>query len=74
MPKNLPSNAASVAANEARKEVRRRDDALREYVGTAPVEQDVIDAFPEFFPGSHMTERDIRRYAKSVIARRPHFV
>lgn len=74
MPKPLPSNAASVAANEARKEVRRRDAALREHVGAEPTEQAVIEAFDLFFPASHMNARQIRQYARSVIAGRPHFV
>jgi len=69
-----PSNAASVALNAAKLEVRRRDKALREHVGSNPTEQQVIDAFPEFFPTSHMNERQIRQYARSVVAGRPHFV
>lgn len=73
MPKPLPLNAASVAANEARKEVRKRDAALREHVGSKPLEQDVVEAFATFFPGSHMNERQIRQYARSVVAGRPHF-
>lgn len=74
MARRPPSNTASVAANEARKEVARRDTALRARVGESPSEQDVIDVFPTFFPGSHMNERDIRRYARSVVAGRPHFI
>lgn len=74
MPKNLPSNAASVARTEALKEVKRRDASLREHVGTTPTIEDVIAAFPSFFPGSHMNERDILRYAKSVVGKRPHFI
>ena len=74
MPKNLPSNAATVARTEALKEVKRRDVALRAHVGENPTTQAVIDAFPDFFPGSHMTERQVRQYAASVAARRPHFV
>lgn len=74
MPKHLPANAASVAANEARKEVRRRDTALREHVGKNPTVEAVIEAFSSFFPSSHMNERQIRQYARSVVAGRPHFV
>lgn len=74
MPKNLPANAASVARNEALKEVKRRDAALRDHVGESPAAQDVIDAFPDFFPGSHMSERQVRQYAASVVAGRPHFI
>ena len=74
MPKNLPSNAASVAAVEARKEVRRRDAALREHVGPKPTAEEVIAAFPNYFPGSHLNERQIGQYARSVVAGRPHFV
>ena len=74
MPKNLPSNAASVARAEALKEVKRRDAALREHVGAEPTVEAVIAAFPTFFPGSYMTERDVLRYAKSVVGKRPHFI
>lgn len=74
MAKNRPSNAASVIATEARKEIRRRDIALREHVGANPTEQDVITAFAQFFPTSHMNDRQVRQYARSVIAGRPHFV
>ena len=74
MPKTLPANAASVAKNEARKEVRRRDAALRAHVGENPTAEAVIDAFAEFFPGSHLNERQVRQYAASVVAGRPHFV
>lgn len=74
MPKNRPSNAAAVLTVEAKKEVRRRDAALREHVGPNPTEQAVIDAFAQFFPATHMNERQIRQYARSVIAGRPHFV
>lgn len=72
--RTLPANAASVAKNEARKEVRRRDDALREHVGTNPTIEAVIEVFPEFFPTSQMNERQVRQYATSVVAGRPHFI
>lgn len=74
MPKHAPLNAASVAMTEARKAVRIRDIALREHVGDTPDEQAVVEAFATFFPGSHMNERQIRQYARSVVAGRPHFV
>jgi len=72
--KQRPLNAAPVARAAALAEVRRRDTALRECVGAHPTEQDVIDVFGEFFPGSHMNDRQVRQYARSVVAGRPHFV
>lgn len=74
MARTAASNTNAVLANEARKEVRRRDAALREHVGANPSEADVLAAFTEFFPASHMTDKQIRGYARSVIAGRPHFV
>lgn len=74
MPRSLPSNATSVARAEALKEVKRRDAALREHLGAEPTIEGVIAVFPTFFPSSHMTGRDILRYAKSVVGKRPHFI
>ena len=74
MPKTRPANAATVLTLEAKKEVRRRDAALREHVGANPTEEAVVEAFAEFFSASHMNERQVRQYARSVIAGRPHFV
>ena len=74
MPKNRPANAATVALNAAKAEVRRRDRALRESLSANPTEQDVIAAFATFFPDSHMNDRQIGQYARSVVAGRPHFV
>ncbi len=68
------SNTNTVLAAEARKEVRRRDIALREHVGPNPTELAVVEAFPQFFPDSHLTPKQVRGYARSVVAGRPHFV
>lgn len=74
MPKTRAANAASVLTVEARKEVRRRDAALREEMGENPAEDAVVAAFARYFPASHMNDRQIRQYARSVAAGRPHFV
>lgn len=74
MPKHRPTNASAVATAAARAEVKRRDALLRAQVGENPTEEDVITAFAEFFPTSHMNDRQVRQYARSVIAGRPHFV
>jgi hypothetical protein len=56
------------------KAVREVDTALRAHVGPNPTEESVIAAFPSFFPATHMNDRQIRQYARSVVAGRPHFV
>ncbi|SDH48200.1 hypothetical protein [Microbacterium sp. 77mftsu3.1] len=76
MSKRRPAalNQANVLNREASKAAKLIDAQLREKVGPNPTEEDVLAVFPEFFPGSHANERQIRQYARSVIAGRPHFV